>query len=116
MLEIFISKGLPMDKQAWLGLAALVAIIGGGYWFTQNGPIRATEKNIYGPQCTKWISEKFNSGRQSAVYDSWKKNGKLVFQIATANAEDNRASLQLCVIDLSKGTMEKPSIFDRSWN
>lgn len=103
--------------QAVIGGLIIVGAIIGGFTWLKTSHISPSDARSYGRECTDWISKNYGDGRKSEVFDSWKKRGNIVFEVGVPK-EDNpsMASMYLCVVDPSKGTIMKPSAFDQSWN
>ena len=87
----------------------------GTYWLLTSGTISDADKRRYGQQCQRWISSEFGEGRSARVSDSWRKNGKIVFEVLVDRETGSMADVFLCVVDKAAGSMRKPSAFDQSW-
>lgn len=102
--------------QTVAGIAVIIAAVAGFVWF-QSNHISSSDASSYGDECSTWISKNYGDGRTAKVFDSWKKRGNMVFEIGVTQADNpSMASMYLCVVDPSKGTMMKPSAFDQSWS
>ena len=102
--------------QTVVGIAIIAAAVAGFAWF-QSNHISPGDASSYGDECSTWISKNYGDGRTARVFGSWKKRGNMVFEIGVTQADNpSMASMYLCVVDPSKGTMMKPSAFDQSWN
>lgn len=64
--------------------------------------------------CEEFIQDKFE--RDTHVFDSWVKDGKLVFEIGYRKkySSDSSYSVRLCVYDEEKGSIMSPSPFNTS--
>lgn len=95
-------------------LIAAPVIFGAAFWFSTSY-VSSADVGRYGAECKKWISTDFADGADARIGDHWKKRGNLVFEVLVADADKSSASIFLCVVDTTKGTMRKPSAFDTSW-
>lgn len=95
-------------------IAVLLSV--GCYYLYSIRPISAKEQKFFGEECRKWISSEFGENKNSRVGDSWRRRGRLVFEIMIEKEVGNSSTVMLCVADKATGSLIKPSIFDRDWN
>lgn len=93
---------------------ALVVTAAAWFFFFAAPILSADQVKFYGNQCAKWISEEVSIGDKTSVADHWTKNGKHVFQILIDDESGGAKSVMLCIVDVTKGTMFKPSMFESS--
>ena len=88
---------------------------GEDYPVLKSGTLSTGNARNFGGQCERWISKEFGDGRDARVKDSWRKRGKLVFEVLAARESPGTMDVYLCVVDKAADTMQKPSAFDQSW-
>jgi hypothetical protein len=82
--------------------------------------VNEADTKEFGEPCRVWIAKQFGDKDSptftkslTTISDSWLKDGKLVFEIATPTSISRSSnSMFLCIVDKAKGSMFKPSAFE----